>query len=436
MTPSQEHETNLELSALTPDPNNARRHNDRNVTMITDAIHAVGAARSIVIDETSTILAGNAAVEAAVRAGITKLRVVDVDGDTMVAVRRSGLTPAQKVQLALYDNRTAELATWDAATVLRLQEAEYFDRPALWNDAEFDALLRTLEPPADGLTDPDAVPALRPTGIVAGDLFELGAHLLLCGDSTSAVDVGRLLAGDRPFLMATDPPYGVEYDPTWRTRAGVSSSKRMGAVANDDRADWSAAWRLFPGDVAYVWHAGLFAGVVEHSLRSSGFDPRAQIIWRKPRFVLSRGHYHWQHEPCWYAVRRGSSSRWGGSRKESTVWDVAGPVRCPACGAVLGDAALTTLPTTVWEIAPKDDTGETTHGTQKPVECMARPMRNHGAPGDVVYEPFNGSGSSLIAAEQLGRRLRALELTPSYVQQAIDRWEQFTGKQATKVGGR
>ncbi|HXG70578.1 MAG TPA: DNA methyltransferase [Gemmatimonadaceae bacterium] len=371
--------------------------------MIAASLQDVGAARSIVIDETSTILAGNATVRAAVDAGIRKLRVVDVDGDELVAVRRRGLTPDQKTRLALFDNRSAELAEWDPAVLQALADRG-FACDDFWTSEELDTLLTQLRGATPGRTDPDDVPALRATSIRAGDVFTLGRHRLLCGDSTSADDVTRVLAGARPRLMVTDPPYGVGYDPAWRIRAGVSSSKRMGTVENDDRADWREVWALFPGEVAYVWHGGIFAGVVEASLRAAQFEVRTQIVWRKQQFVLGRGHYHWQHEPAWYAVRSGSSARWGGSRKESTIWD----------------------------IQTKDDTGQTTHSTQKPVECMARPMRNHTA--TEVYEPFNGSGSTLIAGEQLGRAVYAIELNPSYVQQAIDRWEAFTGQKAIKDG--
>ena len=115
-------------------------------------------------------------------------------------------------------------------------------------------------------------------------------------------------------LMVTDPPYGVEYDPTWRNEAGVSFSPRTGRVSNDDRADWRDAWQLFPGEVAYVWHAGIYASTVAGSLVACGFGIRSQIIWMKPRLVLSRGHYHWQHEPCWYAVREGATGHWQGAR--------------------------------------------------------------------------------------------------------------------------
>ena len=130
-----------------------------------------------------------------------------------------------------------------------------------------------------------------------------------------------MLAGVKPNLMVTDPPYGVDYDPAWRAKAGVNLNKhRLGKVANDDRADWRAAWALFAGSVAYVWHAGRYASTVQDSLAAAGFEVRSQIIWAKDRFALSRGHYHWQHEPCWYAVR--GTASWTGDRSQSTLWQI------------------------------------------------------------------------------------------------------------------
>jgi DNA modification methylase len=201
--------------------------------------------------------------------------------------------------------------------------------------------------------------------------------------------------------MVTDPPYGVEYDPAWRNRAGLSTTQRTGKVANDDRADWRQAWALFPGDVAYVWHGALHAATVAESLTASGFGIRAQIIWAKERLVLGRGHYHWQHEPCWYAVR--GSGHWAGDRKQ----------------------------TTLWQIASSGQDATTTHGTQKPVECMRRPIQNNSSPGQAVYEPFSGSGTTLIAAEMAGRACHAIELDPAYVDVAVQRWQAFTGEAAT-----
>lgn len=150
-----------------------------------------------------------------------------------------------------------------------------------------------------------------------------GGHRLACGDSTDAATVAAALGDAKPHLMVTDPPYGVEYDASWRMAAGVSNaSGKMGKVENDDRADWREAWALFPGDVAYVWHAGAYAAVVAESLTAEGFAVRSQIIWAKDRMVLSRGDYHWQHEPCWYAVRKGKTGHWNGDRKQVTLWQI------------------------------------------------------------------------------------------------------------------
>ncbi len=222
--------------------------------------------------------------------------------------------------------------------------------------------------------------------------------------------MARVVGAARPTLTVTDPPYGVAYDASWRRKLGPAATYREGKVANDDRADWSAAMALLPGDVAYVWHGGLHAGVVAASLAGAGFEIRSQIIWAKPALVLSRGAYHWQHEPAWFAVRTGATAHWIGDRKQSTVWDIA----------------------TVHRTAGTSDDAITDHSTQKPVECMARPLRNHA--GD-VYDPFVGSGTTIIAAEQLGRRCFAIEIEPVYVQMSIERWQNFTGKTAERLDG-
>jgi hypothetical protein len=241
------------IKDLVPDPANRRLHNPRNLGMIADALHEVGAARSIVIDEENVILAGNGVTEAAAEAGITRVRVVDTSGDELVAVRRRGLTAEQKRALALYDNRTAELAAWNPEQ-LQADVASGLTLEPWFSESELATVLGRSASLKAGRTDPDQVPAERPTGIQLGDLFDLGPHRLLCGDATSQADVARLLGNDKPLLMVTDPPYGVAYDPTWRADAGVNRNPRkLGKVTNDDHADWSEAWALFPGDIAYVW---------------------------------------------------------------------------------------------------------------------------------------------------------------------------------------
>ncbi len=177
------------------------------------------------------------------------------------------------------------------------------------------------------------------------------------------------------------------------------ATKRTGKVLNDDRAAWRQAWALLGGEVAYVWHGALHSVTVAESPTACGFDLRAQIVWAKDSMVLGRGHYHWRHEPCWYAVRVGGRGHWRGDRSQTTLWEISGRMQ---------DAA-------------------TVHGTQKPVECMRRPLENNPAPGDAVYEPFSGSGTTLIAAEMTGRACHAVELDPLYVDVAVRGWEAFTG---------
>jgi DNA modification methylase len=294
--------------------------------------------------------------------------------------------------------------------------AELFDLKGLGFDLGSTAFdedeLSELLTPKGLIGDEDAVPDAPANPVtVTGDVFRLGTHRLMCGDSTKAADVGYLLENAKPMLMVTDPPYGVEYDPAWRDGVsgalGTAARKQRGKVQNDDRPDWREAWVLFPGDVAYVWHGGLHAAVVAGDLSAAGFNLRAQIIWVKQQGVFSRGDYHWQHEPCWYAVKESGKGHWAGDRKQTTVWEIQS--LCPTGNR------------------KEDRVG---HGTQKPVECMRRPVLNNSKPGDAVYDPFCGSGTTLIACESEGRRCYALEIDPVYCDVIVARWETATGKKA------
>ncbi|MFT7057682.1 MAG: hypothetical protein ACJASV_000181 [Pseudorhodobacter sp.] len=203
--------------------------------------------------------------------------------------------------LQFADNKLTELGEWDEAMLcdeIAGLLAEDFDLSLLGiTDDDLDALQRDPDQLEGGAVEgEDDIPDAPVTPVsVAGDLWQLGSHRLICGDSTSADVVGRLLGDVCPLLMGTDPPYGVEYDPSWRNQAGVAKTKRTGKVLNDDRADWREAWALFPGDVACVWHGALHSSTVAESLVAAGFAVRSQIIWAKDRLVLSRGDYHWQH---------------------------------------------------------------------------------------------------------------------------------------------
>jgi DNA modification methylase len=386
------------IERLIPYARNARTHSEAQVDQIAASIREWGWTNPVLVGEDGTIIAGHGRV-----LGARKLRLSDVP--VMVA---AGWSEAQKKAYAIADNKLSLNAGWDEELLgLELGELEVlgFDLDLIgFSEAERIALLAQG---TEGLTDPDEVPELPKEPVTrSGDVWLLGRHRLLCGDSTVATEVEKVLAGVKPHLMVTDPPYGVNYDPAWRIRAGVNLNERkLGKVANDDRADWREAWALFPGTVAYVWHAGRYTSEVQQSLEAAGFEVRAQIIWAKDRFALSRGHYHWQHEPCWYAVRGTSSSHWSGDRKQSTLWT----------------------------INAREDGGHG-HGTQKPVECMRRPIENNSSPGQAIYEPFSGSGTTIIAAEMSGRSCFGIELDPAYVDVAVLRWQAFTGQTATLEG--
>jgi DNA modification methylase len=384
------------VASLTPYARNARTHSPEQVDQIAASIREWGWTTPVLVDEEGGIIAGHGRVLAAQKLGIAEIPV-------MIA---AGWTEAQRRAYVLADNKLALNAGWDNELLkVELQDLQSlgFEVPLIgFGDDELAALLADR---SSGLTDPDEVPAapIDPVSVL-GDVWLLGKHRLVCGDSTTTESVAAALNGVEPHLMVTDPPYGVKYDPKWRAEAGVNkNTEKLGKVLNDDRADWREAWALFPGEVAYVWHAGLFAREVQDSLEACGFDIRSQIVWAKDRFALSRGHYHWQHEPCWYAVK--GKGHWSGDRSQATLW----------------------------QIKSRDDNG-VGHGTQKPVECMARPIRNNSSPGQAVYEPFSGSGTTIIAGEMEGRSVHAIELNPAYVDVGVERWQAFTGKTAKLEG--
>jgi DNA modification methylase len=671
------------VADLIPYANNARTHSETQVAQIAASIREFGFNNPVLIDGGKGIIAGHGRVLAARKLGLATVPVIEL----------AHLSESQKRAYILADNKLAEQAGWDRE-LLALELGDLGELGVDLTELGFGSLeldellgLGTADPKEEATPEPPAVPVSR-----LGDLWCLGPHRLLCGDATKPDCVTRVLNGVKPHLMATDPPFGVNYDPDWRNRAGASETKRTGKVLNDHRADWREAWALFPGDVAYVWHGALHATTVADSLIATGFDIRSQIIWAKERHVLSRGHYHWQHEPCqpggtlvqkvvergagsqparieevpietlqtgdhvvsysscesvirrrgreithigsrpylglmhtisaagrvtratpehrfsarlnpdaahkqvvylmrrgdWWRVGRvalfnsrgfGLATRLADNRAEeawivsvhqtavtaqcaeqvlscrygipTTHWEVdnwslqrggqrspdmiAGIYGCLDMSALEARAALLLrdhrlerahpflssedqaifsrrktrlvracnlfagilqipMPTageafewvtvsgndaapfsgpvwsmdvdkdqhyvadglvthncwyavrgkghwsgdrkqsTLWSIPSRDQDATTIHGTQKPVECMRRPMLNNASPGQAVYEPFSGSGTSIIAAESCERVCLAMELDPAYVDVAVLRWQAFTGKEAVLEG--
>lgn len=388
-----------DLGALLPYVRNSRTHSDAQVAQIAASIREFGWTNPVLVDAEGTIIAGHGRVMAARKLGEKRVPVIEL----------GHLTDAQKRAYVIADNQLALNAGWDAEMLkVELSElsAEDFDLSLLGFDDK--VLAGLLLDGTDGLTDPDDVPEAPAEPVSRlGDVWVLGRHRVICGSSTESDVVGKLLGDVKPHLMVTDPPYGVEYDADWREKAGLNgSSAAKGRVLNDDKADWRDAWALFPGDVAYVWCApGPLNCTVHDSLVAAGFPPRMQIVWAKSQLVIGRGHYHAQHENCWYAVRKGATAHWAGDRKQTTLWQIEKPRK-----------------------------SETGHSTQKPVECMKRPIENNSSPGQAVYEPFSGSGTTIIAGEMTGRHVYAVELNPAYVDVAVKRWQDFTGQKAVLEG--
>jgi DNA modification methylase len=395
----------LPVADLVGYEHNTRTHSEAQVAQIARSITEFGFTNPVLVDAGTGIIAGHGRVLAARTLGL----------QLVPCLRLGHLTPTQKRAYIIADNKLALNAGWDmdllSAELSALQADDFNLSFTGFSDDELNALLidKTI-----GLTDPDDIPPAPAVPVTRlGDVWLLGRHRIVCGDSTDADTVSKCLNGVVPHLMVTDPPYGVEYEADWRNKSmradgSPIAGRAVGKVLNDDRVDWSAAWALFPGEVAYVWHAMVNSSEVARNLEATGFGIRAQIIWAKSQFAISRGHYHPQHESCWYAVKNktGATGHWSGSRKESTLWQISKPQK-----------------------------SETGHSTQKPVECMRRPIENNSSVGQAIYEPFSGSGTTIIAAEETGRSCHAIELNPAYVDVAVLRWQNFTGGGgSTRVG--
>lgn len=374
----------LPAARLTPNPDNPRFIRDDSYQKLLQSIQdfpEMAAIREIVVNKEYVILGGNMRYRAMLEAGWKDIPVKVVDW-----------SPDKQKEFVIKDNVSGGDWDWDILADQwdsDLLEEWGLDLPATFGDDE------TEEDEAPEVSSEPAVSQL-------GEVYQLGRHRLMCGDSTDGESVNTLLNGVTPTLMVTDPPYGVNYEADWRVGYDLNMGKKIGLphqgravgkVINDDRADWTEAFELFKGNIAYVFHGGLHSSEVANSLTATGFDLVAQIIWVKQHFVFSRGDYHWQHEPIWYAVRKGAKHGYVGDRKQTTVWNIEN-------NNPIGHSQ-----------GKEDKVG---HSTQKPVAVMAKPIENNTSAGQVVYDPFLGSGTTIISAEQLGRTCYGLELSPAY----------------------
>lgn len=391
----------LPVEKLIPYARNARTHSDEQVAQIAASIREFGFCNPVLVDAEDGIIAGHGRVLAARKLGMGEVP----------CIRLGHLTETQKRAYVLADNKLALNAGWDEE-MLRFElgdlQADGFDLDlAGFSAEELDELFADANQ-AEGETDPDAVPEVRTETVSKlGDVWLLGKHRLMCGDSTDAGSVALLMNGEKAAIMQTDPPYGVDYVAT------KGAQDRWESIKNDELKDSqlqsfleavfkNAADMSLAKDAAwYLWHAHLTQGFFAAAAAAAAdVLLHRQIIWVKPSLNLTRsGMYHWKHEPCFYGWVRGHQPPWYGPKNQTSVWEVG------------------------------RDTG-TVHPTQKPVDIWAPGLQNHTKPGQIAYEPFSGSGSQIIAAERAGRRCYAMELAEPYVDVAVRRWQEYTGKKA------
>lgn len=389
-----DHVERRSVDSLIPYARNARTHSDEQVAQLAASIKEWGWTTPVLVDEEGSIIAGHGRVMAARKLGIEEIPV-------MVA---RGWSEAQRRAYVLADNQLAANAGWDM-DLLKVEIAELntegFDLDLIGFDDKMLAGLMAEE--TDGLTDADAVPEVPAEPVtVLGDVWDMGNHRLLCGDSTSISDLERLCAGQRVDMWLTDPPYNVAYE---------GKTKDALKIKNDSMADdqfrtflrdaYVAADAVMkPGAVFYIWHADSEGYNFRGAAADAGWKVRQCLIWKKSTMVMGRQDYHWKHEPCLYGWKDGAGHLWAADRKQTTILEFEKPSR----------------------------NGE--HPTMKPVALFEYQMLNNTKGGDIVLDSFGGSGTTMIAAEKNGRYSRLMELDPKYCDVIVKRWQEFTGKEA------
>ena len=378
----------MPLSDLVPYENNPRI-NDHAVDAVASSIREFGFKVPIIVDKENVIVAGHTRLKAALRLGL----------DTVPVIIADDLTPEQVKAFRLADNKTAEMAYFDIGKLqIELAGIEDIDMAEFGFDLELDTLNLSSESEAE----PEYVVPAEPKSKY-GDIYRLENHVLMCGDSTSEVDVGRLLNGAIVDLLLTDPPYNVDY---------VGSGGRT--IANDAMDDGeyleflqsaftNAARHLAEGGVYYIFHADTKSLLVQTAVNLAGLEVRQCLVWVKNTFAMGRQDYHWRHESILYGWKDGAAHYFIDDRTQDTVLEEDRPQR------------------------------NDIHPTMKPVPLIKKLIANSSRTGDVVLDLFGGSGTTLIACEEMKRKCYMMELDPKYCDVIIDRWEQFTGQKAVKL---
>ena len=377
---------NISIGEIVPYARNAKKHDKRQIDNVAESIRQYGFVQPVVIDRDGVIVIGHCRVLAAKKLGMEAVPCVCVDD----------LTPEQVNALRLVDNKSAEDgAAWDFDMLsMELPEIDLSAFDFDWGLAEDDSAV-IVEDEAPEVSD-DPPTAKR------GDVWQLGRHRLMCGDSTSADDVQTLTGGVQIDLFLTDPPYGVDY--TGKTKDALK-------IENDNRSDdefisflsdafAAAALAMKPGAVFYIWHAILKTWAFESACQMVGWEVRQVLIWVKNSMVMGRQDYQWKHEPCLYGWKSGAGHLWASDRKQTTVLEFDRPTK------------------------------NKEHPTMKPVALFDYQIQNNTKGGDAVLDLFAGSGTTIMACEQNGRNAYCMELDPRYVDVIIKRWETFTGEKA------
>ena len=401
------------IDKLAPYARNPRK-NDGAVDQMCGALREFGFKIPCLVRSDGEVIDGHLRLKAARKLGVKEIPVILCDE----------WSPAQVKAFRLMVNRSATWADWDedllAIELMDLRTDNYDLALTGFDTREIDAYMLSDVP------DEDAVPPvpINPVSCI-GDLWACGLHRVLCSDATDPESVSRLLGERKPLLLVSDPPYGIELDSEWRDKAGLNKHGPAEAkylkrrtkghqettISGDERADWSEAFALVPSlEVGYVFHASKFTREVLDGLLRIGFLHHQQIIWDKGRAVLTRTHYWFQHEPCWY-VRKKNAPWYGKPGENSTIWNSPSP-----------------------KSRGGSDEEKFDHPTQKPIELMRKPILNHTKPDELVYDPFLGSGTTLAAAELTGRACCGMELDPKYVDVVVERWQALSGKKATLDG--
>jgi len=385
----------VEVSALIPYAKNSRTHDDAQVAQIAASIKEFGWTNPILVDGDKGVIAGHGRLLAARKLGMNKVPTIEL----------KDMTEAQKKAYVIADNKLALNAGWDTNFLsLELQELkdQDFDLMLLgFDDKELDALLAPET--TEGLTDEDSVPdtPIEPKTKL-GDIYILGNHRLMCGDSCSVTDMDKLVNGRQVDMWLTDPPYNVAYEGKTKDALTIQNDSMDNAGFRQFLRDAyvTADTVMKAGAVFYIWHADSEGYNFRGAAYDAGWKVRQCLIWKKSTMVMGRQDYHWKHEPCLYGWKEGAGHLWATDRKQTTILEFDKPSR----------------------------NGE--HPTMKPVALFEYQMLNNTKGGDIVLDSFGGSGTTLLAAEKNGRIAYLMELDPKYCDVIVKRWEDFTGKKA------